>query len=392
MPGRPAARAVLRGSWFAPQMSAAASPKPPGLNRPIVPSLPAAMRGPVLGVGSRYHRVPTACSTNARPPSCGPSSREYIATAQPVGSSPRGGHRRRARLAGHHPQRDGAPGTGGLPRPAPHQRRSYPDRQGLPRVRRSSRRAGPLSTGKRQLVRDFFAQAHGELEAMLHDTSQLLSSLTDYAGVVVGPPSEEAQVRSAQLVSLSTARRAAGGRAVQRRRVEARHRCRSRTPTRMRSPRQRPRRRAPARPYRARSQRRPRLWRRRPSTRWSAPRSIRCTRKAPADMFVGGTSQLRVRVRRGRCGAPHPACPRAAVRRRRPAARRARARAVGVDRHRARCARRWRTALSSSRRTRSTAEPAGTIAVLGPTRMNYPEAMAAVAIVSERLGRRLTTG
>jgi heat-inducible transcriptional repressor len=35
-------------------------------------------------------------------------------------------------------------------------------------------------------------------------------------------------------------------------------------------------------------------------------------------------------------------------------------------------------------------EPAGTIGVLGPTRMHYPEAMAAVAVVSERLSRRFS--
>ena len=35
-------------------------------------------------------------------------------------------------------------------------------------------------------------------------------------------------------------------------------------------------------------------------------------------------------------------------------------------------------------------EALGTIGVLGPTRMNYPQAMAAVAIVSERLGRTLS--
>jgi heat-inducible transcriptional repressor len=35
-------------------------------------------------------------------------------------------------------------------------------------------------------------------------------------------------------------------------------------------------------------------------------------------------------------------------------------------------------------------EPLGTVGVLGPTRMNYPQAMAAVAVVSERLGRRLS--
>ena len=37
-------------------------------------------------------------------------------------------------------------------------------------------------------------------------------------------------------------------------------------------------------------------------------------------------------------------------------------------------------------------EPAGTIGVVGPTRMKYPQALAAVAIVSQRLGRHLSEG
>jgi len=37
-------------------------------------------------------------------------------------------------------------------------------------------------------------------------------------------------------------------------------------------------------------------------------------------------------------------------------------------------------------------EAAGTIGVLGPTRMNYPQALAAVAVVSQRLGNRLSEG
>jgi heat-inducible transcriptional repressor len=37
-------------------------------------------------------------------------------------------------------------------------------------------------------------------------------------------------------------------------------------------------------------------------------------------------------------------------------------------------------------------ERAGTIGVLGPTRMNYPQALAAVAVVGRRLGRHLTEG
>jgi len=60
-----------------------------------------------------------------------------------------------------------------------------------------------LERSQAQQVRHFFAAAHGELEQMLHDTSRLLSSLTDYAAVVVGPPHEAATVRSVQLVALS---------------------------------------------------------------------------------------------------------------------------------------------------------------------------------------------
>lgn len=61
---------------------------------------------------------------------------------------------------------------------------------------------GPLDPGKQTLVREFFRKAHGELEQMLHDTSRLLSRLTDYAAVVVGPAHEAAAVRSVQLVGL----------------------------------------------------------------------------------------------------------------------------------------------------------------------------------------------
>jgi heat-inducible transcriptional repressor len=60
-----------------------------------------------------------------------------------------------------------------------------------------------LAAADSQQIRSFFAKAHGELEQMLADTSRLLSSLTQYAAVVVPPPTEAATVRSAQLVSLT---------------------------------------------------------------------------------------------------------------------------------------------------------------------------------------------
>jgi len=37
-------------------------------------------------------------------------------------------------------------------------------------------------------------------------------------------------------------------------------------------------------------------------------------------------------------------------------------------------------------------EQVGTVGVLGPARMNYPQALAAVAVVGQRLGRRLSEG
>lgn len=52
-------------------------------------------------------------------------------------------------------------------------------------------------------VGEFFAAAHGRLEEMLHRTSNLLTELTTYASVVVGPKADSTAVRSVQLVGLS---------------------------------------------------------------------------------------------------------------------------------------------------------------------------------------------
>jgi heat-inducible transcriptional repressor len=62
---------------------------------------------------------------------------------------------------------------------------------------------GRLDATRSQEVREFFQSAHGALEQMLRDTSQLLSRLTDYAALVVAPTHEAAIVRSVQLVSLA---------------------------------------------------------------------------------------------------------------------------------------------------------------------------------------------
>jgi heat-inducible transcriptional repressor len=62
---------------------------------------------------------------------------------------------------------------------------------------------GRLDPGQSQKVRTFFAHAHGELERMLSDTSRFLATLTDYAAVVVRQGDEPARIRSVHLVSLA---------------------------------------------------------------------------------------------------------------------------------------------------------------------------------------------
>jgi heat-inducible transcriptional repressor len=62
-----------------------------------------------------------------------------------------------------------------------------------------SRLDGPTT----QQVHEFFRSSHGALEGLLADTSRMLARLTNYTAVVVRPPAETATVRSAQIVGLS---------------------------------------------------------------------------------------------------------------------------------------------------------------------------------------------
>jgi heat-inducible transcriptional repressor len=62
---------------------------------------------------------------------------------------------------------------------------------------------GVLGPIQRKQVTQFFNQVHGEMETVLEQASGLLSELTSYAAVVVGPSHESASIRSVQLVGLS---------------------------------------------------------------------------------------------------------------------------------------------------------------------------------------------
>ncbi len=64
---------------------------------------------------------------------------------------------------------------------------------------------GVLGPGQRRRVTQFFDQVHGEMETVLERATGLLSELTSYASVVVGPSHESSTIRSVQLVGLSSA-------------------------------------------------------------------------------------------------------------------------------------------------------------------------------------------
>ncbi len=64
--------------------------------------------------------------------------------------------------------------------------------------------ARSLPVAQRRAVSEFFATTHRALEDLLHQTSVLLARLTSHAAVVVGPGADAQRVRSAQLVPLES--------------------------------------------------------------------------------------------------------------------------------------------------------------------------------------------
>lgn len=62
---------------------------------------------------------------------------------------------------------------------------------------------GALRGEHAKRVKEFFARAHGELEEMLESTSRLLSGLTAWTGVVVPPSAADVAIRSVQVVGLA---------------------------------------------------------------------------------------------------------------------------------------------------------------------------------------------
>lgn len=61
---------------------------------------------------------------------------------------------------------------------------------------------GGIDAARLEEVSAFFSRTRGAIEVMLHGTSRLLADMTDYAAVVIGSPPDDAVIRSVQLVAL----------------------------------------------------------------------------------------------------------------------------------------------------------------------------------------------
>ena len=320
---------------------------------------------------------------------------EYIETAQPVGLGPRRPAPGVDVSSATVRNEMAAPRARGLPAPAPHQRRAGAHREGLPLLRRH---AAPTRPARRAVGRSRCAPSSpgptASSSRCSHDTSRLLSDLTHYAARGRrARPAEAPRVRSVQLVGARPPRRRCWSSCCRNGAVE-KHTARAA---------RRRRRRAAGRRHRAPD---------RPPGRAAAGGDARVRRRRPA---TPRTDTL-VDRRRGRPGRATPsddpststsAAPRAWPRRSTPSRPCARCSASSSSsssscRCCATCIDRGlhvaigtetghgaagRVLASSSRPTTVEGEPAGTIGVLGPTRMNYPQALAAVAVVSQRLGR-----
>jgi len=255
--------------------------------------------------------------------------------------------------------------------------------------------SGRLNPSQRAEVKAFFTGVHGELEQLLNDTSHLLSRLTAHTAVIVAPPHEAATVRSVQVVAL-------GGRSalvvavlsngvVEKRSIDL-----------------------PLGPdgeavgEATVAAANGRLGSRLVGRAANDPGPATLTGDAPTDavaeaaaaalatghdndseVFVGGASRMAVAFDavatvRNVLGILEEQY--VVVTLMKDLLDRGLSVAIGADEH-------GMTPLAECSiivaPVQAGGEQAGTIGLLGPTRMNYPEALAAVAVVSQRLGRRL---
>ncbi|HYZ97484.1 MAG TPA: heat-inducible transcriptional repressor HrcA [Acidimicrobiales bacterium] len=129
---------------------------------------------------------------------------EYVESGQPVGS----GHVARARgvdVSSATVRNDmAALEEDGLLRQPHTSAGRVPTEKGYRYFVDHLQRPARLASSSDEEVRAFFARAHGEVEEMLDATSRLLSDLTKLTSVLVAPSPIERTIRSVQLVGLTS--------------------------------------------------------------------------------------------------------------------------------------------------------------------------------------------
>jgi heat-inducible transcriptional repressor len=250
---------------------------------------------------------------------------------------------------------------------------------------------GPLDSQRSEQVRDFFDSSHGALEKLLGDTSRLLAGLTDYAAVVIRPVAEAATIRSIQIVGLS-ARMATVVAVLSNGSVESEmiEMAEPASDARIAAAGARLSQHGSGRVLAALSDM--------PTSGDAATDAIahacvaalvRTSRRQPDQAFVGGTSHMAQAfdavdvVRNVLQALEHQ---HVVVGLLRDVLSRGLSVAIGAEHGvepLSACAVIVKPYVVEG-------EPVGTIGVLGPTRMNYPRALAVVEAVSEQLGRTLT--
>ncbi|MGQ0744910.1 MAG: heat-inducible transcriptional repressor HrcA [Acidimicrobiales bacterium] len=128
---------------------------------------------------------------------------EYIETASPVGSAHVAG-RRGLGVSAATVRNDMArlEADGYLAHPHTSAGRIPTDKGYRFFVDQCPARSESLGPPEQRLVAEFFARASGQISRMLADTTRLLADLTHYAALVVAPSHHDATVRSVQLVRL----------------------------------------------------------------------------------------------------------------------------------------------------------------------------------------------
>ncbi len=130
----------------------------------------------------------------------------YIGTAQPVGSGALAGERGlKVSSATIRAEMSALENLGFLQQPHTSAGR-VPTEKGYRYYVDQLGGEGKLEAPEAKRVKDFFTLAQGAIEDRLRSTSQLLSSLTPYTGVVVGPSHDPATIRTVQVVLLNPGR------------------------------------------------------------------------------------------------------------------------------------------------------------------------------------------